>query len=103
MFWLGAGVWGLLLDTPILMIIKAVCDRVDDLKAASELLGGAGYRVELGLRYWLGFSPGVARFIALLGGLGGWLNSPTAQTTPVESPRPACVAQRRSRGKERRP
>lgn len=35
------GVWGLLLGTPILMIIKAVCDRVDDLKAVGELLGGS--------------------------------------------------------------
>jgi len=34
------GVWGLLLGTPILMIMKAVCDRVDDLKAVGELLGG---------------------------------------------------------------
>jgi len=35
------GVWGLLLGTPILMIVKAVCDRVDDLKPVGELLGGA--------------------------------------------------------------
>jgi predicted PurR-regulated permease PerM len=34
------GVWGLLLGTPILMALKAVCDRVDDLKAIGELLGG---------------------------------------------------------------
>ena len=34
------GVWGLLLGTPILMITKAVCDRVDDLKAVGELMGG---------------------------------------------------------------
>jgi len=34
------GVWGLLLGTPILMIVKAVCDRVDDLKPVGELLGG---------------------------------------------------------------
>jgi predicted PurR-regulated permease PerM len=33
------GVWGLLLGIPILMIIKAVCDRVDDLKPVGELLG----------------------------------------------------------------
>ncbi len=33
------GVWGLLLGLPILMIVKAVCDRVDDLKPVSELLG----------------------------------------------------------------
>jgi predicted PurR-regulated permease PerM len=34
------GIWGLLLGTPILMIVKAVCDRVDDLKPVGELLGG---------------------------------------------------------------
>ena len=33
------GVWGLFLGVPILMAIKAVCDRVDDLKAVGELLG----------------------------------------------------------------
>ena len=33
------GVWGLLLGIPILMIVKAVCDRVDDLKPVGELLG----------------------------------------------------------------
>ena len=33
------GVWGLLLGIPILMIIKAVCDRVDDLKPIGEFLG----------------------------------------------------------------
>ena len=35
------GVWGLLLGTPIMMAMKAVCDRVDDLKAIGELLGGS--------------------------------------------------------------
>jgi predicted PurR-regulated permease PerM len=34
------GVWGLLLGTPILMVIKAVCDRVDELKGLGELMGG---------------------------------------------------------------
>ncbi|RZI86359.1 MAG: AI-2E family transporter [Rubrivivax sp.] len=34
------GVWGLLLGTPILMALKAVCDRVDELKAVGELMGG---------------------------------------------------------------
>jgi predicted PurR-regulated permease PerM len=34
------GVWGLLLGTPILMVAKAVCDRVDDLNPVGELLGG---------------------------------------------------------------
>ena len=33
------GVWGLLLGVPILMIIKAICDRVDNLKPIGELLG----------------------------------------------------------------
>lgn len=33
------GVWGLLLGVPILMVVKAVCDRVDDLNAVGELLG----------------------------------------------------------------
>jgi predicted PurR-regulated permease PerM len=33
------GVWGLLLGVPILMAIKAVCDRVDHLKPVGELLG----------------------------------------------------------------
>ena len=33
------GVWGLLLGVPILMIIKAVCDQVEDLKPVGELLG----------------------------------------------------------------
>ena len=34
------GVWGLLLGTPILMALKAICDRVEDLRAIGELLGG---------------------------------------------------------------
>ncbi|HZY20292.1 MAG TPA: AI-2E family transporter [Ramlibacter sp.] len=33
------GVWGLLLGIPIMMVIKAVCDRVEDLKPVGELLG----------------------------------------------------------------
>jgi predicted PurR-regulated permease PerM len=33
------GVWGLLLGIPIMMIIKAICDRVEDLKPVGELLG----------------------------------------------------------------
>jgi predicted PurR-regulated permease PerM len=33
------GVWGLLLGIPIMMIVKAVCDRVEHLKAIGELLG----------------------------------------------------------------
>ena len=33
------GVWGLLLGVPIIMIIKAVCDRVENLEPIGELLG----------------------------------------------------------------
>ena len=33
------GVWGLLLGIPIMMVVKAVCDRVEDLKPVGELLG----------------------------------------------------------------
>lgn len=33
------GVWGLLLGVPILVIIKAICDRVDDFKPVGEFLG----------------------------------------------------------------
>jgi len=33
------GVWGFILGVPILMIVKAICDRVDDLKPVGELLG----------------------------------------------------------------
>jgi predicted PurR-regulated permease PerM len=33
------GVWGLLLGIPILMIVKAICDRVEDLKPIGEFLG----------------------------------------------------------------
>jgi predicted PurR-regulated permease PerM len=33
------GVWGLLLGVPIIMIVKAICDRVEDLKPIGELLG----------------------------------------------------------------
>ena len=33
------GVWGLLLGIPILMIVKSVCDRIDDLKPIGEFLG----------------------------------------------------------------
>lgn len=33
------GVWGLLLGVPILMVLKSICDRVDDLKPIGELLG----------------------------------------------------------------
>ena len=33
------GVWGLLLGIPILMIVKSVCDRVEDLNPIGEFLG----------------------------------------------------------------
>lgn len=33
------GVWGLLLGIPIMMMVKSVCDRVDDLKPIGEFLG----------------------------------------------------------------
>ncbi len=32
------GLWGLLLGIPVMMAVKAVCDRVEDLKAIGELL-----------------------------------------------------------------
>ena len=45
-------------------------------------------------------TPGSAPFgfLALLGRPGGLLNSPAAQTTQADYPRPTCVAQRLSRG-----
>ncbi|HSV58376.1 MAG TPA: AI-2E family transporter [Variovorax sp.] len=33
------GIWGLLLGVPLLMVVKAVCDRVEDLQPIGELLG----------------------------------------------------------------
>jgi predicted PurR-regulated permease PerM len=33
------GVWGLLLGIPITMVIKSICDRVEDLQPIGELLG----------------------------------------------------------------
>jgi predicted PurR-regulated permease PerM len=40
MFWGWLwGVWGLLLGIPIIMIIKAICDRVENLQPIGELLG----------------------------------------------------------------
>ena len=33
------GVWGLLLGVPILMVLKSICDRIDQLKPVGELLG----------------------------------------------------------------
>ena len=33
------GIWGLLLGVPILMVVKSICDRVEELNALGELLG----------------------------------------------------------------
>ena len=33
------GAWGLLLAVPAVMIVKAICDRVEDFKPVGELLG----------------------------------------------------------------
>jgi predicted PurR-regulated permease PerM len=33
------GVSGLLLGVPILLVVKSICDRVEDLKPVGELLG----------------------------------------------------------------
>ncbi|MDP3615049.1 MAG: AI-2E family transporter, partial [Rubrivivax sp.] len=33
------GVWGLLLGIPIMMMVKSICDRVEELKPIGELLG----------------------------------------------------------------
>ena len=40
MFWGWMwGIWGLLLAVPIIVMIKSICDRVEDLKPIGELLG----------------------------------------------------------------
>jgi predicted PurR-regulated permease PerM len=33
------GIWGLLLGIPIMMVVKAICDRVEDLQPLGEILG----------------------------------------------------------------
>ena len=33
------GLWGTLLAVPMLVVVKACCDRIDDLKPFGELLG----------------------------------------------------------------
>jgi predicted PurR-regulated permease PerM len=33
------GVWGMLLAVPMLMVVKAICDRIEELKGVGELLG----------------------------------------------------------------
>jgi len=40
LFWGWAwGLWGLLLAVPLMMVIKAVCDGVEDLQPIGRLLG----------------------------------------------------------------
>lgn len=40
LFWTWVwGVWGTLLAVPMLMVVKAVCDRIEDLKPIGELVG----------------------------------------------------------------
>ena len=40
LFWTWLwGVWGTLLAVPMLMVVKAVCDRVEDLQPIAEMLG----------------------------------------------------------------
>ena len=50
-----------------------------------------------------GSVPGYARFPVLLGLLGGWLNSPAAQTMPADGPQQPCVARHLPRGLENHP
>jgi predicted PurR-regulated permease PerM len=33
------GIWGTLLAVPLLVVVKAVCDRIKELKPVGELLG----------------------------------------------------------------
>ena len=33
------GIWGLLLGVPLMMVVKSVCDKVEDLQGVGELLG----------------------------------------------------------------
>ena len=40
LFWSWVwGLWGTILAVPMMMTVKAVCDRVEDLQPVSELLG----------------------------------------------------------------
>ena len=40
LFWSWVwGVWGTILAVPMMMMVKAICDRVEDLQSISELLG----------------------------------------------------------------
>ncbi|MBA3775205.1 MAG: AI-2E family transporter [Betaproteobacteria bacterium] len=43
--WLWGG-WGLLLGTPLLAVLKAIADRVDDMHAITELLGGGATKAK---------------------------------------------------------
>jgi len=43
--WLWGG-WGLLLGTPLLAALKAIADRVDDMHAIGELLGGGATKAK---------------------------------------------------------
>jgi predicted PurR-regulated permease PerM len=40
------GIWGLLVGVPIMMAIKAVCDRVEDLQPISAFLGHGPAKIE---------------------------------------------------------
>jgi len=42
------GVWGLLLGVPIVMALKAVCERVEDLRPISEFLGYEDKQIHAG-------------------------------------------------------
>ena len=42
------GIWGLLLGVPIVMAIKAVCERVEDLRPISEFLGYEEQKIRAG-------------------------------------------------------
>ena len=33
------GIWGLLLGTPIIMVVKTLCDHIEELNSIGELLG----------------------------------------------------------------
>ena len=40
LFWSWVwGIWGAVLAVPMLMMIKAICDHIDDLQPVGELLG----------------------------------------------------------------
>ncbi len=43
--WLWGG-WGLLLGTPLLAVVKAIADRIDDMHAIGELLGGGASKAK---------------------------------------------------------